>query len=758
VVATLPRGNAITPESWRRRHRAILTLVWLHVPALYIVGIQRGYGLLHPLLEVAVIAAFAVGAGFKSLSQDARASLATMGLVTSSAILVHLTGGLVEMHFHFFVVVAVVALYQSWFPFLVAIAFVLLHHGVIGGVDSTSVFNHPAALRSPWKWAAIHALFIAGESAAALTAWKLNELSLEAERTARTELEDAVTDLSEAQALTHIGSWDWDVVSNNLVWSEETYRICGVSKDADLTFERFMGLIPAEERDEMQELVDRSLATDGDLEYECYLERPDGTVRLVQGLGRTSIDDDGRVRRLVGTIQDITERKQALHDPLTGLPNRTLFLDRVDHARTQQDRDSLTLGVLFVDLDNFKTVNDTKGHLAGDAVLREVGTRIGAVLRPGDTLARLGGDEFVILLSGVDGPQDVTAVADRVLEAVTKSELVREIGVSPSASVGIVIEPAPGIRTAAELLRDADIAMYAAKRHSKGGYEIFDTTMREDLQALQSLRNDLRRAMEEEELFLDYQPIVRTSDGEVEGVEALVRWRHPDRGVVPPLSFIPVAEESGQILDIGLWILRRACSDAARWQRGFPRERPLLVSVNVSPVEIRHPGFIDTLRDTLSEFQLAPNSLVLEITEGLLVHDTPTVGRRLREIKSLGVQVAIDDFGTGYSSWGYLHQVPIDFLKIDKLFIDSITEGSRASALTRAVVQMGHILGLRVVAEGVESQDQAEVLQEMGCALAQGYLFSRPVDDRSIDAMLESASTFTWAGSGTEFQAAPRPA
>jgi diguanylate cyclase (GGDEF)-like protein len=740
ALAVLPRGNAITPESWSRRHRAILVLVWLHVPALYIIGIERGLGLLHPLLEVAVVAVFAVGAGFKNLSRDLRASLATMGLVTSSGILVHLTGGLIEMHFHFFVVVAVVALYQSWFPFLVAIAFVLLHHGVMGGLDSTSVYNHPAALRNPWKWAAIHALFIAGESAAALTAWKLNELSLEAERTAREELEGAVADLSEAQALTHIGSWDWDVASNHLVWSDETYRICGVATDVEPTFARFMGLMPVEEREEVQELVDRSLATGDDLEFECYLTRPDGSVRLLQGLGGASIDDEGRVHRLVGTIQDVTERKQALHDPLTGLPNRTLFLDRVDHARTQQNRESTTLGVLFVDLDNFKTVNDTKGHLAGDAVLREVGTRIGAVLRPGDTLARLGGDEFVILLSGVEGPQDVTAVADRVLEAVASAELVQEIGVSPSASIGVVIEPAPGTRTSAELLRDADIAMYSAKRNSKGGYEIFDTTMREDLQALQALRNDLRRALGEEELFLQYQPIVRTSDGGVEGFESLIRWRHPERGVVPPLSFIPVAEESGQIMEIGDWMLRRACLDAARWQRRFPRERPLLVSVNVSPVQVRDPGFIDSLEGTLVEFELAPDSLVLEITEGLLVLDAPTVGRRLREIKSLGIRIAIDDFGTGYSSLGYLHQFPIDLLKIDKLFIDSITQQTRASALARAVVQLGDTLGIGVVAEGVESHDQADALREMGCAFAQGHLYSEPLDDAQIDSLLDGAA------------------
>ncbi len=604
VLATLPRGNAITPESWRRRHRAILTLVWLHVPALYIVGIQKGYGPIHPLLEISPVAAFAIGAGMKSLSRDVRASLATLGLVTSSGILVHLTGGLIEMHFHFFVAVAVVALYQSWFPFLVAIGFVLFHHGFVGGLDSHSVYNHPAAFRNPWKWAAIHAMFIAGESAAALTAWKLNELSLEAERSAREDLEGAVADLSEAQTLTHIGSWDWHVASNHLVWSDETFRICGVPEDFEPTFERFMGLILDEEREEVRELVERSLETGGELQYECHLSRPDGSMRLIQGLGRRIVDGAGAVR-LVGTIQDMTERKQALHDPLTGLPNRTLFLDRVDHARTQQQRDHTTLGLLFVDLDDFKTVNDTKGHLVGDAVLREAGKRIGAVLRPGDTVARLGGDEFVILLNGVEGPEDVTTVADRVLDTMASATLVEKIGAAPSASIGIVVEPAPGTRTAAELLRDADIAMYSAKRN-KGSWEIFDATMREELQSLQALRNDLWRAMEEKEFFLQYQPIVRLSDGAVEGVEALVRWRHPDRGVVPPLDFISIAEESGQIVDIGLWILRRACSDAARWQARSSNERLVPVSVNVSPVQFRDPRFVEKLAEILSEFELDP--------------------------------------------------------------------------------------------------------------------------------------------------------
>ena len=732
-------------------------LLWLHVPAIYILGVQQGAGLFHPFTEAAIVAILAAGASVKGLSQDARASLATLGLVSSSAILVHLTGGLIEMHFHFFVMVAVVAIYQSWYPFLLAIGFVLLHHGVIGAIDSSSVYNHLEALRSPWRWAAVHALFIAGESVAALTTWKLNELSLDSERAARTALEVAIEDLSEAQALTHIGSWDWDVATGRIEWSDELLRIGGVASDFEPTYDKFMAMIPIPERGKLQDILENALTTGEGFEYETRLIRPDGTVRLLQAAGRLMTDQEGQAGRLVGTVQDITERKQleekvthqAFHDSLTGLPDRALFIDRVEHARARQARDVSALGVLFVDLDDFKTVNDTKGHLAGDALLQKIGQRIAQVLRSADTIARLGGDEFAVLLEDLQTTEEATGVADRILQAISSVTSVDENEFSISASVGIVIEPTPGTRASDELLRDEDIAMYAAKRKAKGSYEIFESAMRRDLNARLTLRNDLQRAIDEGEFFLQYQPIVQVKDGNVQSVEALVRWRHPERGVVPPIEFILSAEENGQIIDIGRWVLRRACMNAARWQSLFPKEDALRVSVNESPVQFNDPGFLEELKTILTEFSLAPNSLMLEITEGVLIHDSEAVARRLEEVKKLGVRLAIDDFGTGYSSLGYLKKFPIDLLKIDKTFVDFVATGPEESALARAVVKLGDTLGLSVVAEGVESDDQASVLLEMGCALAQGFLYSRPVDDIQIEALLSERETVQMESSST---------
>jgi diguanylate cyclase (GGDEF)-like protein/PAS domain S-box-containing protein len=742
--AALPTGRTLESESWRRRHRAILVLLWLHVIGIYIYGVLAGYGWVHPFFEAGLVGMFAVAAMVSGMSRDARASFATLALVMSSGIMVHLSGGLIEMHFHFFVMVAVVALYQSWMPFLLAIGFVLLHHGVIGVLDSSAVYNHAAALANPWKWAAIHALFIAGESAAALTTWKMNEKSLQAERMSRAALELAVEDLAEAQSITHIGSWDWDVQTGAVAWSDELYHIFGVEPETFTpTYEKYISMVTDEDRALMEEVVDAAFHGKEGFDHHTRIERPDGTIRLVHATGKTILDENGVVVRLLGTCQDVTEqreledkvRHQAFHDSLTGLPNRELFLDRLEHARARQSRGVSSLGVLFVDLDEFKPINDTNGHRAGDELLVEIGQKIGATLRPADTFARLGGDEFAVLIEEVKDIAEVTAVAERIVSTLASISFLGDMDVRMTASIGVVLEDPSGMRSADEILRDADIAMYAAKKKGRGRYEVFDAAMREELASRLNLKRELQAAIEDNQLFLEYQPIVRMAGHEIEGVEALVRWRHPERGVVPPMEFIPFAEDSGQIGDIGLWVLRRACRDTARWQAEFPTDPPLRLSVNVSAIRFMQAGFIDELKGVLSEAPLAPDSLVLEITESVLL-DSVTVADRLAEVKRLGVQLAIDDFGTGYSSLGYLRTFPIDLLKIDKSFIDSVATGVEGSALARAVVKLGDSLGLRVVAEGVEALEQADVLAAMGCELAQGFLFSRPVAASSIDDLL----------------------
>jgi diguanylate cyclase (GGDEF)-like protein/PAS domain S-box-containing protein len=738
----LPRGRTLSQDAWARRHRAIRVVLWLHVVAIAAVGASTGHGIRHSIVEASIIAVCAAVAGLRQLPPEAREAVATLGLVICSAILVHFSDGLIEMHFHFFVMVAVVTLYQSWTPFLLAIGFVVLHHGTVGVLDSSAVYNHSAAVADPWTWALVHGLFIAGASAAGLTAWKLNEVAIEGERHARRELETANRDLAAAQAMSHIGSWDWDRATGAVWWSDELFRVFGVDRTKFVpTLEGFLALVHEDDRPRVIEEIEQAVDGGKDFTYEARIVRPDNSVRLIHALGRMADGPDGSVTRTVGTVQDITDRKsledkiqhQAFHDSLTGLANRELFIDRVGHALTRQTRAGTPLAVLFLDLDDFKTVNDSLGHRAGDDLLVDVSRRIAEALRPGDTVARLGGDELAILLEDLDGIDGAVFVADRVTGLFDRPFVIDGSELFVHASIGIAFSGPGDGRSPDDLLRDADIAMYEAKRSGKGTFQLFEVGMRVAASERLSLRADLQRAVENGELFLHYQPIVGVVDGVVKGVEALVRWQHPQRGLVPPLDFIPFAEESGLIVPIGRWVLSEACRTAALWDSP---DAPS-ISVNVSAVRFRHAGFVEELKEVLEESGLPPERLVIEITESALVEDVERVVDRLEELKALGVQLAIDDFGTGYSSLSYLKDFRVDVLKIDKAFIDSIALGPEDSALARAVMRLGQSLGLTIVAEGVEEDEQADVLRRLGCPLAQGYLFSRPVDAAAVAGLIE---------------------
>jgi len=454
------------------------------------------------------------------------------------------------------------------------------------------------------------------------------------------------------------------------------------------------------------------------------LVRMAGLVREVEATVRELRGTEGVLRASLSERDALAAQLeyQAFHDNLTDLANRALFNDRVRHALARARRDGGGLAVLFIDLDDFKVVNDSLGHGAGDRVLREVAARLRGCLREPDTVGRLGGDEFAILAEGADLATART-LADRVLATLGAPFPLVGGQVTVRASVGIAVDEQLGLDEA-QLLRNADIAMYAAKSSGMGTYQVFQSSMLRSVRDHHDLTAALEGAIERRELVVHYQPIVDLRDGRVAGAEALVRWPRPDRGLVPPAEFIPLAEETGLVVELDRFVLRQACRQMAGW---VAEAGPLLLHVNLSAHHLLRSDLAATVAAALRDSGLSPDCLALEITESVLMHDLDVAIVRLHELKQLGVHLAIDDFGTGYSSLAYLRQMPIDAVKIDKSFVDGIAGGPEESAVARAILALAATLHLDTVAEGVERPEQAAALAELGCHLAQGYHFSRPV-------------------------------
>ena len=438
---------------------------------------------------------------------------------------------------------------------------------------------------------------------------------------------------------------------------------------------------------------------------------------------------------------------QAFHDSLTGLANRVLFADRVVHALERRaEPGRLSAAILFIDLDDFKVVNDTLGHPSGDLLLQGVTRRLRRVVRPFDTVARLGGDEFSVLIEDLAGPAEAVAVAERFLEELTGAFDLHGTPVTIGASVGIAIADRPSM-TYEHLLREADVAMYRAKERGKATVETFDAGMQQTLERRLRLKADLEQAVSAGELFVEYQPIVALESGTMVGVEALARWDSLGLGRIGPREFIPVAEASGLIREIGRQVLRTACEQAVRWSAG-EAGRDLSVSVNLSPRQLLHPDFAEEVATILRETYLSPSLLNLEITESLLVENTATTLERLRALKDLGVTIAIDDFGMGYSSLGELKFLPVDVLKIPKAFVDNVATDERERAFLAGIIGLGRTLDLRVVAVGVERADQLDELRDMSCDLAQGFHLAAPLDAAGVTGLLSSQTVSSAAGPG----------
>jgi diguanylate cyclase len=602
ALSYLPKGQSLSEDVWRVRHRTLSYLLRAHVVAIFAFALIRGYTVTEALMSAGLIGVFAWLGSTDGRRRKFVSAMTALGLVTTSAVLVSLSGGLTEMHFHFFVIVGILTLYQDWLPFLLAIGFVVLHHTVLGVLDSAAVFSTPQAIANPIPWAFVHGGFVLAASVTSIVAWRLNE-------------------------------------------------------------------------------------------------------------------------------------EQAFRDSLTSLPNRALFQDRVSHALARAERRPGILAVLFIDLDGFKDVNDSLGHAAGDHLLCSVAERLRGCVRSADTAARLGGDEFAILLEDVTSEDVALRAAQRVLDALAVPFMVGGRETTVGASIGVALNSRAD--TVDVLLRNADVAMYKVKESGRGRYELFAAAMHTAVVDRVELGRQLVHAAENGEFVLYYQPLISLDTGRITGLEALIRWQHPTRGLLAPGEFIELAEETGAIVPIGNWVIDTACRQVSKWKKSLAGD-PFTISVNLSPVQVFQVDIVDIVRDALTRSGLDPCDLVLELTERVMLKDTELAASRLIELKALGVKLAIDDFGTGFSSLNYLRQLPVDILKIDKSFIDGIVDEAADSTLTAGIINLARTLGLHTVAEGVERPEQVPELRRLGCHIAQGYLMARPQPASQLDAAIAS--------------------
>jgi diguanylate cyclase (GGDEF)-like protein/PAS domain S-box-containing protein len=568
--------------------------------------------------------------------------------------------------------------------------------------------------------------------------------------TERKVAEQALRESEERYALAASGAndglWDWDMRTEKIYFSRRWKSMLGYSdaQIGDSPNEWLSRIHPDDAAKVHSDLQDHLAGRTSHFENEHRMSHENGTYRYMLTRGLAVRDANGASYRMAGSQTDITERKvaeqqllhDAIHDSLTGLPNRALFKEVLRNALERlKRRTEYSFAVLFLDLDHFKVINDSLGHVVGDQLICTIARRLESCLRPGDTVARLGGDEFTILLDGIENADTATAIADRI-----QQEMAEPIDLDghqrfTTTSIGIALSTT-GYERPDDILRDADTAMYRAKSGGRDRYEVFDKTMHVQAVTRLELESSLRSALETQ-LMLHYQPIVLLRTGRIVGFEALVRWRHPERGMVPPAEFIPLAEETGLILPISQWVLREACRQMQQWQEHSPQFAGLTVSVNLSSKQFSQPGLDTQVAQILQETGLQPQMLKLEITESVIMQNAATVTATLNHLRALNVQLYMDDFGTGYSSLSYLHNFPIDVLKIDRSFINRIGPEGQHSEIVRTILGLARSLNLEVVAEGIETAEQMKQLQLMGCHYGQGYLFSKPVDGQSIAALIE---------------------
>ena len=602
--------------------------------------------------------------------------------------------------------------------------------------------NQRLVVEVSWSYIQLHE----GEASAVLA---IRDITMR--QTVENELRESEERYMLATQGANDGLWDWKLKTGKIYFSSKWKSILGYedTEIGDSPDEWFDRIHPDDSKQVKWDLVKHFKGLSTHFQSEHRLRHRDGSYRWILIRGLAVRDATGKVHRMAGSQTDMSDRKRveqqlvydAFHDALTGLPNRALFKDRLEHAvKLAQRRPDYFFAVLLLDLDRFKVINDSLGHLAGDQVLIEVAKRLESSLRSGDTVARLGGDEFVILLEGIQASADATEIADRIKQHLATPFNLNGQEVFISVSIGIRL-----CRTVCEqpdeLLRDADTALYQAKIMGKARHAIFDKSMHVQAVTLLQLQNDLRRAIQRQEIFLHYQPIVSLRTERLAGFEALVRWRHPDYGLISPSDFIPVAEDTGIILEIGEWVLQEACRQMRSWQECYPSESPLTISVNLSSKQLAQVQLIQQIEAILRDTNFDSQYLRLEITESSILEKPEFAIEMLQQLQKRGIRLSIDDFGTGYSSLSYLHRLPIDTLKIDRSFVNKMDTELTKLELVRAIIALAWNLGIDTVAEGIETSKQLAQLRSLNCDFGQGYYFSKPLDEQAIAAHLSRAVT-----------------
>src|SRR3990172_7353998 len=566
----------------------------------------------------------------------------------------------------------------------------------------------------------------------------------------RKRIEEALRETEERYALAvrgaNDGLWDWDLKNNRIYYSPRWKAMLGYDEEeiGDSANEWFSRVHPEDIERLKLDLTSHFNHTTTHFENEHRILHKDGTHRWILSRGLAVWDPTQVATRIAGSQTDIADRKyaeekllhDAFYDKLTSLPNRALFMDHLNLAVERAKRkDDYCFAVLFMDLDRFKDINDRFGHLTGDQVLIAVAKILEGRMRSTDTVARFGGDEFVILLEDVGTPESASQIADWVHKELSAQFQISEHEAYISASIGIVLSKT-GYTRAEDILRDADIAMYMAKANGRAKHEIFSPPMRENIMNKLELETDLRQALEKKQLSVHYQLIVSLEKGEMVGLESLVRWNHPVRGLIAPADFIPMAEETGLVVALDRWVLGEACAHLKRWQRDIPNLSNLKISVNVSGKNLEQPDLVDYIESVLNDTGLAGENLILEITETNILENSEAINSVFQKLKRLGVQIQIDDFGIGYSSLSYLSNFPINALKIDRSFVSKIMEDSNNLKIVQAIIMLSQRFGVGVIAEGLETEEQLGQLRALGCEFGQGYLVSRPIASHETRSLL----------------------